>query len=177
MLVVSALIAASLLTVASSPLARAASTADDYQRITVKKAGISMLVPRGWKITKGNGPTGWLSAIDESQHLVSVGPSPGYGGSLPSPADVRAYLADLARQTGSPFESVAVKRTTVAKKPAVVQTVVASEKGPKLVSYFVEVRPGRVVAIGFGGRPAMHDDPEFDEMSDTMIRSVRLVPS
>jgi len=176
-LIVSALVAVSLLTVASSPSARAASTADDYQRITVKKAGISMLVPRGWKVTKGNGPNGWFSATDESQRLVSVGPSPAYGSSLPSPADVRAYLANLARETGSPFESVVVKRTTVAKTPAVVQILVVSEKGPKLVTYFFQPRPGRVVAVGFGSRPAMHDDPEFDEMSDTMIRSVRLVPS
>jgi hypothetical protein len=40
-LIVSALVVVSLLTVASSPSARAASTADDYQRITVKKAGMN----------------------------------------------------------------------------------------------------------------------------------------
>src|SRR3954454_3399512 len=95
-LIVSALIAASFLTVTSAPSAPAASTAHGYVRLTVKEAGISMLVPRAWKVRKGEGPNGWLSAIDETQRLVSVGPSPAYGASLPSPADVRAYQASLA---------------------------------------------------------------------------------
>jgi hypothetical protein len=171
------LIAVCILTVASSPSAWAASTADGYQRITVRKAGISMLVPRGWKVSRGKGPNGWLSAIDESQRFVSVGPGRGYGSSLPSPADVRAYLANVARSTGGPFESVDVRRTTVAKTPAVVQVVVVSEKGPKVMTYLFEGRAGRIVAVGFGGRPAMHDDREFEAMRDTMIRSLRLVPS
>src|SRR4051794_15966235 len=175
-LIVSALITASFLTVASPPSAPAASTARRYVRLTVKEAGIRILVPRAWKVRKGQGPNGWLSAIDETQRLVSVGPSPA-GASLPAPADVRAYQANLARQTGGPFDSVTVKRTTVAKNPAIVQIVVVSEKGPKTVTYFFEAPSGGVVAVGFGGRPAVHHDPEFDEMIDTMIRSVRLVPS
>jgi len=174
-LILSALIAASFLTVTGSPSALAASTVDGYQRITVKEAGISMLVPRGWEVRRGNGRNGWFSAIDESQRLVSVGPSPAYGSSLPSPSDVRAYLANLERQTDGPFQSVTVKRTTVAKHPAVVQTLVVSEKGPKLVAYLFEGRGGQVVAVGFGGRPAMHSDADFDKMSDTMIRSVRFL--
>jgi hypothetical protein len=176
-IVASALFVVLLVGVASSVSARAASTADGYRRITVKEAGISMLVPRGWKVHRGKGQNGWFSAIDASQRLVSVGPSPAYGSSLPSPADVRAYLANLARQTGGPFASVAVKRTTVAKNPAVVQVLVVSEKGPKVMTYLFQAPSGRVIAVGFGGRPAIHDDPEFDEMSNTIIHSVKLVPS
>jgi hypothetical protein len=168
-----AVLGVSVLGVAGLSPAQAAPITERYQRITVKKAGISILVPRDWTISKG--PNGSWYAIGESGRNVSVGFSPGYGSSLPSPADVRAYLASVARQSGGPFESVTVKRTTVAKTPAVVQIVVASKQSPKLVSYFFQARGGRVVAIAFGRR-ATDDNPKFDEMSDTMIRSVRLVP-
>jgi hypothetical protein len=107
---------------------------------------------------------------------VSVGPSPAYGSSLPSLADVRAYLANLERATGE-FESATVERTKVANNPAVVQILVVSEKGPKVVTYLFQARSGRVVAVSFGGSPGLRDDPEFDEMRDMMIRSVRRVPS
>jgi hypothetical protein len=176
-LIVCALLAVCFLDIAGSQSARAASAPEGYQRTTVREAGISLLVPRGWKVRRGNGgPTGWLSAIDESRRLVSVGPSPAYGSSLPSLADVRAYLASLERATGE-FERATVKRTKVANHPAVVQIVVVSEKGPKVVTYLFQARSGRVVAVSFGGSPGLHDDPEFDEMRDTMIRSVRRVPS
>jgi hypothetical protein len=175
-LVLGVLIAVCLLTVASSPSARAASTPEGYQRMTVKPAGISLLVPRGWKVTRRDGRNGYFDAIDETQRHVTVGPSSAYGSSLPSPAAVRKYVASLERAAGG-FESVTVKRTTVANNPAVVQTSVLSAEGPKVVSYFFQARSGRVVAVIFSGAPAVHDDPEFDEMKDTMIRSVRVVPS
>jgi hypothetical protein len=169
-LIVTALIAVSMVAVVTPP-AQASSTAEGYQRITVNNAGISILVPRDWKISKG--PNGSWSAIakGESGRSVSVGIAHGYSSSLPSPAQVRAYLAGLARQTGGPFQSVTVKRTRVADTPAIVQSVLS--KHVRIVTYLFQARSGRVVYVTFGLRAA--PDPEFDDMTDSMILSVRLV--
>lgn len=148
-----------------APAALAATAPAGYERVDVKSAGISILVPDGMRRGKTSRDIPF-TAFDGGKyvdHSVTVLRSKYRA--LPSRAALRANVARLGGQGAE----VDIRRTSVADQPAVVQTLTLGETATR--TYFFEPKEGYVVAAGFSWPTS---ETEYTQTVDEMIAGVRI---
>jgi hypothetical protein len=162
--------------------AGAAEGAPAYDRIAVPAAGISLVVPQAWFRTArtrdeavGSLNTGFRSGHDANgdhydDHSVGVQVYRN-AHTVGSLQDLRSSFARV------PFHDVTVKRTRVAQRPAFVATYVQDfgnvSISPVFATMYVFVSRSHQVGLTF--QTQQRSDDEFDKMTRTMVRSIRVV--